>query len=876
MTLAAGTHLGPYEIGPLIGAGGMGEVYRAHDHRLARDVAVKVIRHAMAESGTRRERFEREARVLAALSHPNIVAMHDVGCADGQIYAVMELLQGETLRARLARGPLPWRRAVAIAAAVADGLGAAHARGIVHRDLKPANVFVTADGRVKVLDFGLARLDDPATSELSSSVTASQPASGGVSGTCGYMSPEQVSGGTIDFRTDLFALGCVLHEMVGGRRTFARATPAETMAAVLDLEAAELANVPFELGRVITRCLEKDPDARFQSARDLAFHLRALLEPAAGRLSGKPQYRHRIRRRKAWLVAGGAAAAVVVFASSFENATRPPPAVQSHLMIPEGLVLSADAEPSFVAGPIAISPDGQQVVYSASADDGTPWLWGRRFDALMPRRLDDTAGARGPFWSPDGRFIAFLADGQLKRIAASGGPAQILDGSGPFRWYAGGTWSAAGDIVIGHDSRLPLLRLASSGGPPVPTTRMDQSRRDIRHCCPDFLPDGRHFLYFVITPLPEDTGIYVGSLDSSASTFIVRSTGRGAFAPPNHLIFERGDTLLAAPFDPARLTLTGEPTPLANGVKAFSVSSIGALVYWRWPGNHRLVWIDRSGNEIEELAVSSEPLLYRRLSHDGRRIAAAVEDRQTGVTAIWVFDLERPPHAVRLTHEPASAQSPVWSPDDERIVYASSRNGRFDIYEKASNGLGAETLLYQSDVSKGIASWSRDARLLIFNTEGVPDGEMWSLVLPDRKPSLLFREPFQVWDGQISPDGRWIAYVGSESAGSRDVYVRAAQSGPRWRLSTSGGLWPKWRSDGQELFFIDPGTRALMVVDVPASGDFADAVPRVLFTVRPSHMAGWYNSSPDGQRFLFARNSRENGVADALVLVQNWPALLKK
>ena len=875
MLLTSGMRLGPYEIlGPL-GAGGMGEVYRAHDPRLEREVAIKIVRGEKAASEAWRERFEREARTIAALSHPNILAIHDVGGDDGRFYAVMELLAGETLRARIERGPLPWRKATEIASAIADGLGAAHAKGVVHRDLKPANVFLTADGQVKVLDFGLATLGETVGANSLSSPTLAETSPGSLPGTVGYFSPEQVAGMAASARSDLFALGCVLHEMLSGGRTFARRTPAETMAAILTDDAPEFVNgVPLALRRLIARCLEKDPEARFQSARDLAFHLRALLgsDVSVGGAKRAAPWQT-TRRAVASFVAGGASVAVAAIGMVLWSPWQPAPvAVQSYVLPPYGTVLSGRSiGVSFLAGSFAISPDGQQLVFAASEPSGKPWLWVRRLDSLTTRKLEGTEDASGPFWSQDSRSIGFNSGGLLKKIAVSGGPPQTLtETKVPDFWFPGGDWSASGDILFGQYF-LPLLRIPASGGPAIPATDMNRSRGETHHCCPAFLPDGRHFLYFVSATSPERTGIYLGVLDSTVSTFLVRSTGKAVFASPGHLLFRRGDVLMAAPFDATRVRVTGEPTALTDRGGAFSVSATGVLVYAPVVGSRQLVWIDRNGHEIEQLPIRGN-LRNRRLSHDGRHLAAAVPDLQTGNTDIWVYDLVR--HvSTRVTSHPADEHSPVWSSDDQRIVFASNRRGRFDVYEKAADGTGDEQLIYASAASKGVGSWSGDSRHLVFNTDGEAEGQLWTLSLPDAKPTLLFRASALVWDGQISPDGRFVAYMSSET-GRHEVYVQRYPAGPKWRLSGSGGRWPKWRPDGKELFFFDDGARMVMAVDVPAAGGFDARPPRALFSVAAAYTDGWFNT-PDGERFLFAKNIPEESV-DALTLVQNWPALLRQ
>ncbi len=869
MPLKAGTRLGRYEIVATLGAGGMGEVYRAYDPHLRREVAVKIIRATSTGSAGARERFAREARTLAGLSHPNIVAIHDIGNAGRSMFAVMELLHGETLRARVERGALPWRKALEIGAAVADGLGTAHARGLVHHDLKPANIFLTTDGTVKVLDFGLATLRDVTNVDGVSET----PAAAAPFGTAAYMSPEQVAGMATDARSDIFALGCVLYEMAGGRRAFARNTPVETMTAILNAEPPELsAPTPVEVRRLIWHCLEKDPAARFQSGRDLAFHLRAVLDSSVRVAPGAST----VLWRSLGVVGSVAAAAVAivalgVFGAGFRSERQPPSPVQSYLLPPEGTVLTGLTFPSFRAAPIAVSPDGEHVIMSVSEPGGKWSLWTRRLDSLEARRLDGTENAAGPFWSPDSRFVGFNADGQLRIIAVAGGPPQTLcEAQLPSSSFPGAAWSPGGDILFGQ-YMLPLFRVPSGGGSAIPVTELNRARGDIHHCCPAFLPDGRHFLYFIATSDPQSTGVYLGALDSSYSTFLLRSTGQGVFAPPGHLVFRRGSVLMAAPFDDRRLRVTGEAVPLTVTGDAFSVSATGVLVYGMPSDHSKLVWVDRNGTEIEELRITGQ-LRQRRLSHDGRRLAAAVTDPLTGSTDIWVYDLVRQ-ISTRLTFNAGDEIGPVWSSDDKRIVFTSNRNGRFDLYKKPSDGTGDEVLLYASDTSKGVGSWSRDMRYLIFNTDGESDGQLWSLTLPERTPELLARTAAGLWDGQISPDGRFVAYMAVETAGRHELYVQTFPSGPRWRISSSGARWPKWRFDGKELFFIDDSTRTVMAVEV-AAGGFDNVTPQPIFPVPASYGDGWFNTT-DGSRFLFAKLIPEER-GQPLTLVQNWPMLLRR
>ena len=652
-------------------------------------------------------------------------------------------------------------------------------------------------------------------------------------------------------------------------------TPVETMAAILNDDPPELAiAVPFELRRLIAHCLEKDPDARFQSARDLAFQLNALLEPASSVGGTEASRVRRPRQRRVVWLAGGAAALATVAALGLllRGVRQPAPAhaIQSYLVPPDGMILAGlQTEPS-AAAPIALSPDGRQLVFAVNQPGGRPWLWVRSLDSQTPRRLEGTENAAGPFWSPDSQFIGFNSDGLLKKIAVSGGPPQTLsDTRMPNSLFPGGAWSPADDILFGQYA-LPILRFQPSGGPPVPATEMDRSRGDTRHCCPAFLPDGRHFLYFVSGTSPEKTGIYVGSVDSRVSTFLVRSTGNASFVPPGHLLFRRGTMLMAVPFDAKLRRLTGEEKPVADQCGAFSASSTGVLVYVPAGGSSRLVWLDRKGNEIEELPITGV-LRYRRLSHDGRRLATSVPDPQTGLLDLWVYDLVS--HlGNRLTFHSADEIGPVWSSDDDRIVFSSNRKGRFDIYQRPSDGTGDEELLYESAASKGVGSWSRDRRHLVFNTDGEQEGQLWSLLMPERKPTRLLRTPSLLWDGQISPDGRFVAYMSGEAAGRMEVYVQPFPSGPKSRLSTSGGLYPRWGPDGKELFFLEDGTRTLMAVDLTSAGDIGDALPRALFSLPAAYREKWYNTA-DGRRFLFAKPVTREGTY-MLTLVQNWPALL--
>ena len=579
-----GRSLGHYRIVSLVGAGGMGEVYRAHDSRLGRDVAVKVLSSLAIQNDSARRRFHREAQAVAALSHPNIRSLYDVGEADGRVYAVMEFLDGETLRTRLSRGPLRSRKVMETAAAIAEGLAAAQARGIVHRDLKPENIFITAGGHVKVLDFGLAKMQEPVDAHA-----GSETVPGDILGTVGYMSPEQVSGKEVDARSDIFSLGCVLYEMVSGRRAFERKTGAETMTAVLNDEPPELASVTGDLRRIVAHCLEKQPDARFQSAQDLAFHLRGLLNSADLQDSRAALGRGR-RRRAPWLVAGTVSAASLVVAAAVALRHEPSPMIYSYLLPPENAVLCLECG-------IAISPDGRYLAYVARiAGEPKEALWVRPLSGPSAQRLQGTEGARFPFWSPDGHALGFASGNTLQKIDASGSspPQKLCSPCG-----GQGTWSREGIIVFGN-ARKPLWGISASGGDPFPVTELEPTAGDDGHVHPLFLPDGRHLLFRNVSTSNRGVrGIYAASLDSKATTLIVRTAGittpvSKVFVAAGHLVFVQEGTLMAAPFDETRLRLKGNATAVASTAGPFSVSETGILVYARRPLS-QLAWLDRSG-----------------------------------------------------------------------------------------------------------------------------------------------------------------------------------------------------------------------------------------------------------------------------------------
>ena len=894
MTVAQGTRLGPYEVIAPLGAGGMGEVYRARDTRLGRDVAVKVLPSTFSADTDRLHRFQQEACAAGALNHPNILIVHDIGAHDGSPYVVSELLEGETLRKRIAGTPLAQRRAIEYALQIANGLAAAHEKGIVHRDLKPDNIFITNDGRVKILDFGLAKLTqldgNQAQTEIPTRRVDTDP--GVVMGTVGYISPEQLKGRVVDQRSDIFSFGAILYEMLSGRRAFHGESAAETMSAILKEDPPDLSDtsktVSPALERLVNHCLEKNPEARFHSARDLAFALEAISGSSESVPSETPVLPLRPARLKwrehlPWLIAGlsliGLLAALPFVIAYWHRAPTEESFVRLSVLLPDKVKMHGTTPG------LAISPDGRHIAFIGT-QDGQILLWVRPLDSFSAQALTGTEGDGGspvpPFWDPDSRFIGFFAGGKLKKIDSSGGAAQTLCDIPAAR---GATWNRDGLIVIGTTSG-PLYRVSAAGGEPTPVTALDQSNFETSHRWPYFLPDGRHFLFFVRSGRVENSGVYVGSLDSKETKRLLPSAIGAAYAPPGFLLFLRIDTLMAQPFDTDKLELTGEPFPVAEhvaynpvlGRAAFSVSENGVLAFRTGSGQiDQPLWFDRGGQQIGSLGEAG---IYFNLwlSPDERRAAVDRADPQTGANDIWLFDLSRGIPS-RFTTDPGSDSNPLWSPDGSRIVFTSSREGVLNLYQKVASGVGNEEVLLKSGEEKVPDDWSADGRFIVFET--LNPKTKWDLwVLPmsgDRQPSPFLQTEFNERQAQLSPDGKWIAYTSDES-GTRDVYVQTFPApGGRWRVSTGGGTQPRWRRDGRELFYIAAG-RKLMAADVKPGATFEAGVPKLLFDTRvltSTDFRNHYVVSADGQRFLINSIIEERG-AIPISIVKNWTTLLKR
>ena len=838
MSIPGGTRMGSYEIlGPL-GAGGMGEVYRARDTKLGRDVALKILPEQFVANPERLARFQREAELLAALNHPNIAAIYGLEETDGRRTLVLELVEGPTLADRIAQGAMPIDEALPVARQIAMALEAAHEHGIIHRDLKPANIKVRPDGTVKVLDFGLAKALETETSPpvQSDSPTMSRAAThaGVILGTAAYMSPEQAKGLALDRRSDLFAFGAVLYQMLVGQPAFRGETVADILAAVIRATPAWErlpADAPTGLRRLLQRCLEKDRARRLQTAADARIRIEDVEvegEPTGIRAPAGAEAWEKWR----WVVGSALSIAVVALAfaaGSYFRGSPPTDAPEMRLEVTTPRT-SARALVSF-----ALSPDGRQIVFVAEAG-GPRRLWLRRLDATTAQPLAGTDGAGLPFWAPDNRSVGFFADGKLKRVDLDGGVPQTLADADP----RGGTWSQDGTILF-QRFQSGLLRVAASGGEPVAVTSREPTQAG--HRFPHFLPDGRRFLFYV-RGTPDTSGIYLGSLDSPKTTRLAAAASPGGvYAPSGWVLFVRGDTLLAQRLDLERGSLTGNPVTVAESVVlfegegGFSASSTGLMAYRAGATGLRrqLTWFDRTGKTLGTLGTADASLLSSpRLSLDGRW--AAAQRTVQGNQDVWLLDGTR---TTRFTFDRRSDRYPVWSPDGGRIVFSSNRSGFDTLFLKPANGAGKEELLLESAPDKFPTDWSRDGRFLAWDQN---PGDLVMLPMQgDRKPFEFLKTDFVEAEARFSPDGRWVAYKSNES-GQFEVYVRpfSGTSSPssvsgQWQVSTAGGQNARWRADGRELYYVSPDA-TLMAVPIAVGG--ATLVPGTPVALFRTEMVG--------------------------------------
>jgi len=883
LALTPGTRLGVYEIVAQIGEGGMGAVYRATDTNLSRQVAIKVLPDAFAQDTERLARFEREAKTLASLNHPNIAAIYGFEKSGGIHALVMELVEGDDLSQRIARGAIPLDEALPVAKQIAEALEAAHDQGIIHRDLKPANIKVRADGTVKVLDFGLAKAMEPTgvmSPGMSQSPTITTPAmtqAGMILGTAAYMSPEQARGSDADKRADLWALGVVLWEMLTGTRLFDGATVSDTLASVLKTEPewnVLAPATPAAVRRLLRRCLQKDRKRRLDSAAAARLEIEEAMAPpstveGAVTASASAAPRGRLTWMTALAVAAVLVAAVLAIPAVLHLRELPPPS-------PREVRLEINTPPTTAPASLAISPDGQTIVFVATSE-GQSRLWLRVLDSVEARPLAGTNGAQNPFWSPDSRSVGFFADSRLKRIDIDGGSVQTLATANR---GTGGAWNGS-SVILFTNLGDPIFRVSDTGGEPVAVTQLKAGQGS--HFSPHFLPDGRHFLYWV-RGNSAVSGVYVSELGSAESRRLLDADPGAKYASSGHLLFLRRGTLFAQDFDPVRLELTGNPIPMAEQVSSngqgsgVSVSGAGSIAYRTSSANaqRQFVWLDRSGKELSRVGDSvSTTLSSPSLSLDGQRVA--LYRALDGNTDVWLFETRRGVLS-RFTSDVADDTSPVWSPDGDRIVFNSNRKGIHDLYQKSATAGGSEDLLLSTAQGKNATDWSPDGRFVLFHSEDPKRSfDIWALPLDgNRKPFPVVQTNFDEQQAQFSPDGKWIAYQSDES-GRVEIYVQPFPGpGNRWPVSTNGGSQVRWRRDGKELFYVALDGRLMAVpIRVAMNGGAPEVrTPVTLFApplggaVQQADYRHQYMVSSDGDRFLVATVTEQ--ANSPITVILNW------
>jgi serine/threonine protein kinase/Tol biopolymer transport system component len=881
-SLTRGMRLGVFDIESLVGAGGMGEVYRARDTRLDRHVAIKVLSPDAATDPRGRARFAHEARAIARLSHPRICALHEMGHQNGVDFLVMEYLEGETLSARLRKGPMPLTQALRTAVEIAEALAAAHAQGIVHRDLKPSNVMLTAGG-AKLLDFGLARLRAPAgfaTSPASHAFSSSQIASGLIAGTLPYMAPEQVEGKEVDARADIFAFGAVLYEMITGRKAFEGTSQASVISAILSSHPPDVAVLqpltPPALDQVIKNCLAKDRNDRWASAHDVQLQLDWIAAHLSAVTVATGVAQNRRRELLAWaMVAMAGLALVVLWAWSLR---RPIPNVRTHVssaLPPPGVSLETDEAP-------AISPDGSRLLFVGHDSTGKQLVYTLALESAGPAQpVANTDGASLPFWSPDSQSVGFFGQGKLKTVDIATGRIRTLADAGAAR---GGTWNRDDVIVFAPRAGTGLYRISAAGGQPTPV-KIDTEGTWF----PLFLPDGRHFLFFTAAPTqPENAGVVVASLDSSTARRLVTARSRAVHAP-GYLLFWREGALLAQAFDETTLEVRGNPVVVANAVGLnpltnqglFSVSDSGTLVFFAGPvGESELVWVDRAGRRIGNPGPKGG-FNSLSLSPDGMSVVYDQAEPRNKTLDLWRLDFTRGSPS-RLTFHPSHDMFPLWSPDGTRIAFNSLRQPPPQLYELNANSAGTEKRLLETKFPAVPSSWSSDGSLLIYQTtHPQTGGDIWALPLAGKsEPYPVVHTAADEQYGTLSPDGRWLAYISNET-GAYEVYVESFPStGFKRQVSTQGGFEPQWRRNGKELFYLAPN-QTLMAVGVKSNPTTLEVTTtEALFATRIKWMeiqavAHHYAPAPDGQRFLIS-SATDEARSVPVTIVLNWSASLKK
>jgi serine/threonine protein kinase/WD40 repeat protein len=894
MTLTSGTKLGPYEIQSLLGAGGMGEVYRALDTRLDRTVAVKVLASHLSSSPELKQRMDREGRAISSLNHAHICQLYDIGSQNGTDYLVMEFLEGETLAEKLRKGAIPLNEIFRVGIAVAEALSVAHRNGIVHRDLKPGNIMLTTGG-AKLMDFGLAKPlgiqaahlgSGTAAPSFTAAATLSGPSpltplttAGSIVGTIQYMSPEQIEGKEADARSDIFAFGAVLYEMVAGKRPFSGKSQISLASSILESDPAPISTVkpqiPPAFEHVVTTCLQKNPEERYQSAQDIKLELQWVATdrpvPAVATATPEPAKK---KERLGW--AAALAVAIVLTAAAavfFYHPAQSARSIRAVIDPPEKSTFNLTGDS---AGPPVLSPDGSSIAFATTGADGKTALWVRPTNSLEAHAVPGTEGAIFPFWSPDSRSLGFFAESRLKTIDLDVGSAQVVCDVPLGR---GGAWGPGGVILFSPAPSAALMRVSASGGTPVAITKVDAALHT-SHRWPFFLPDGKHFLYVALHHDPSKSAnntLYYASLDGRENRPLLRSQSNAVYAS-GFLLLGRGDQIIAQRFDPSTGTLIGEPQNVAKGVMNdtstwhmdASASNDGLLVFGSGAsGDLQLVWLDRSGKLISSIADNLPDLQAVVLSPQGDRVALQLN---AGETDIWVLDLARGVRT-RLTFGPIGNVSPIWSPDGKWIAYSSARNGQFALCRKPSDGSGAEeTLLTETD-QPALDDWSPDGKYLLYSRPVLSGSgrQTWALPLEgERKPSLILERGTA---GKLSPDGHWLAHSSGES-GTIQVYVVPFGGGQgKWQVSANGGTRPQWSKDGKELFYMDLAFNLLAVPVTNAGG-------ALQFGAAQKLVANWsapqviYDVSPDGKKFILDRVEQQ--VSQSVTVVTNFTAGLKK
>jgi eukaryotic-like serine/threonine-protein kinase len=884
MAIEPGTKLGPYEVISAVGAGGMGEVYRARDSRIDRTVAIKTLPSHLMGDADLRQRFDREARAISSLNHPNICSLYDVGHQDGVDYLVMEYLEGESLSTVLERGPMPVPELLRVAIQIADALDKAHRQGLVHRDLKPGNVILTKNG-AKLLDFGLAKwqADQGAPSTLTiTRATTPLTGQGTIVGTFQYMAPEQLEGKDADERSDLFSFGVMLYEMATGRRPFEGKSQASLIASIMKEEPRAMATVqpmtPPALERVVRQCLAKDADDRWQTAGDLKRELNWIVQ--GGSQIGVPAVTAARRHRRLQLSWGIATVSLIAAATLavLLLLRHQPPVETSRFAVAPGVNMRAMRWPR-------ISPDGRTLAFLASDTTGRDMIWLRPGNSLDAYPLPGTEGAWRPFWSPDSRYLAFTSGGQLKKIAAAGGPVQLI---GETKGGFDGSWGSKDVVLFDGASQDSIRGIPVAGGPVFAASTINKENHEQYHCWPTFLPDGVHFVFLAATDTTLGAGsqsyvAMVGSTGSKEVKQLFTTDSKVEYDKSGYLLYVLNGILLAQRFDADKQEMQGDPSPVADhlvtqvGAAGFSVADDGTLVYQPLGGSavSELVWLDRNGKELGKVG---DPAPYRdiALSSDGKRLAYGYLDPQLNAEDIWVRDLTRNVSS-RLTFDAKDDIWPIWSPDGSRIAFASIRSGTFALMGKLSNGTGSDELLFEEKGNHvGPYGYSSDGRKI---TIGRLSQGQWDIGIVDvaaRTANWVVTTPFNEQMPALSPDGRFLAYQ-SDETGVPQIYVlELGAAGGKWQISNTRGIAPLWRADGKELYYFDRG--AIMAVPVSIGATLEAGTPQKLFETRVE-TGGFrlrrFDVSADGQRFLI---NRQIGAAtqSGFVVVQHWSAELVK